>query len=143
VPAQKDGILISAPNVTIDLNGFNITGSAATDRSSPVYGIHSVAGSVKLSVRNGAISGFNAGFYLQPLSTTVVDEIAILLGGTTDFGVIDEQLGSNGIVHHLTAAGKFVRGLCPMVISESVASIFAMNGALGQCTYHAVSGKMI
>ena len=64
VPAGKDGIDVSAANVTIDLNGFSISGLGA----STAIGINASLGSAsRTTVENGIVTGFiainSAGIY--------------------------------------------------------------------------------
>jgi parallel beta-helix repeat protein len=64
VPASTEAILVSAPNVTIDLNGFTISGPGATNAFTP-YGIDaSAAASVNTTVENGTITGFARGLVM-------------------------------------------------------------------------------
>jgi len=58
VPVSTNAINVSAANVTIDLNGFLITGPGST--STIPIGINS-AGQSGVTVENGAISGFGLG----------------------------------------------------------------------------------
>jgi parallel beta-helix repeat protein len=55
VPGSVDGIDVTAPNVTIDMNGFSITGTSGT-----TVGINaSLSG--EATVENGSITGFGVG----------------------------------------------------------------------------------
>ena len=142
VPTGADGIVISVPNITIDLNGFTIAGAPVTSSSAArTFGIQAPFGLGAITVRNGIISGFNAGFSLAG-NLTMVEDMIILQAGTTF--PFDEQLGVSGIIRHLTAPGKFVRYTCPMVVSESLASIFVQNTVFSTaCTLHANSGQVL
>ncbi len=60
VPTGKDGIDVSAPNVTIDLNGFSIVGLGSS--SNTPIGINSSGEMV--TVENGWVSGFGTGVQL-------------------------------------------------------------------------------
>lgn len=59
VPASKNGIDVGQPNVTIDLNGFSITGAGG---SAPI-GIDA-AGQSGVTVENGTVTGFGIGVEL-------------------------------------------------------------------------------
>ncbi|MPZ55047.1 MAG: hypothetical protein GEU91_00865 [Rhizobiales bacterium] len=62
-PAEKDGIEVAQHDVTIDLNGFTISGAPSTTVVAGVLALP-VGGGVmaqRLRVRNGTISGFAAG----------------------------------------------------------------------------------
>lgn len=63
VSGNKPGILVLASDVTVDLNGFTISGSG----SSPYQnGVQSVTSAVRITVRNGTIVGMGQhGIYLE------------------------------------------------------------------------------
>src|SRR6185436_19155247 len=64
VPSGKSGVAIGAADVSLDLNGLSITGSAAT-----LNGVELRSGANGANVRNGVISGVPAG----PGLTTVAN----------------------------------------------------------------------
>ena len=51
--SSVDGIQITAPDVTIDLNGFTLAAAAASGAG------HGISGGTRLTVRNGKIAGWN------------------------------------------------------------------------------------
>jgi parallel beta-helix repeat protein len=57
VPGNKDGIAITASNVTIDLNGFSISGPGVGSGN----GISSGVSSANITVENGTVTGFQRG----------------------------------------------------------------------------------
>ena len=57
VPASTNGIVVNTPSITIDLNGFSITGPGTS--SGLPYGIYAVENGV--TVENGTITGFGTG----------------------------------------------------------------------------------
>ena len=59
------GIQVDASNVTIDLNGFSITGPGA---ACP-YGIHAGVGDLGTTVENGTVTGFTKGIGVNDSST--------------------------------------------------------------------------
>jgi parallel beta-helix repeat protein len=63
VPASTDGIDVTAANVTIDLNGFLITGPGSTE-SIPI-GINA-SGKSDVTVENGTVTGFGTGAQVGP-----------------------------------------------------------------------------
>ncbi len=58
VPTGKDGIEVNVNNVTIDLNGFSITGPGTS--SGLPYGINAI-GENAVTVENGTVTGFGGG----------------------------------------------------------------------------------
>lgn len=62
-PASTDGIDVTAANVTIDLNGFSITGPGSTN--SVPFGINA-SGESDVTVENGTATGFGEGVQVGP-----------------------------------------------------------------------------
>ena len=80
--ATGHGITISADNVTLDLNGFSLTGDLDTGD----YGIQ-IGGNFSyknIAVRNGAISRFHGGLYLQRVSLSRFDHLSF---STNRYGI--------------------------------------------------------
>jgi hypothetical protein len=99
-PAGVPAILVTAPNVEIDLNGFSILGGGGAG----VPGIDSVVPVTGLTVRNGAIRGFSGpGVRLCP-----------------EARLLHVHISNNG--------GGGVAGARSCLIEDSV--IFANNGAV-------------
>jgi len=63
-PANSDGINVTAANVTIDLNGFSITGPGG---SSGFYDGIDASGQSDVTVENGTLTGFGTGVQLGSL----------------------------------------------------------------------------
>lgn len=87
VSGHMVGILVGASDVTVDLNGFTISGSG----SSPYQnGVQSVTSAVRVTVRNGTIVGMgNNGIYLEgnadfPQHHTIED---VTVRGTSGPGI--------------------------------------------------------
>jgi hypothetical protein len=71
VPANAAGIILFASGVTIDLNGFQITGSSADST-----GISALQARQAIVVRNGSVTGFGRGIDLKGLASDVRDVTA-------------------------------------------------------------------
>jgi parallel beta-helix repeat protein len=69
VPASTNGINVTAPNVTIDLNGFSITGPG----SSGFTGIST--GQSDVTVENGTLTGFGGGVGVVVGSSGIVRNV--------------------------------------------------------------------
>ena len=115
----KRGILITAINVTVDLNGFRLTGV-------PGSGTGISDGGVNLSnavVRNGSVYGWgNSGVNLAASASSVIRDLIVSSNGqvgviTGDYchvrdcivqsnGLSDIQTGSNANITHCTAVGS-------------------------------------
>jgi hypothetical protein len=79
------GITIGADGITFDLNGFTITGTAATGDGPGVYGL----GRTGVTVKAGIVTAFDAGVVFENGSGNTVTQMQLLHNrGTTstDFG---------------------------------------------------------
>ena len=80
VPANTEGIVVAANYVTIDLNGFRISGAGSgngiSDGNTPRK---------MTAIRNGSISNFNSGIRMQNSIASYVD--AIRVRNNTAFGI--------------------------------------------------------
>ncbi len=111
---------IIADDVTIDLNGFAIIGSAGGVGN----GISS--SNSEVTVRNGSITGMGGNGIVLGNNATVADVLAIGNGGN---GI---EIGNAGLVTHSTVSsnvgvGIFVTGSGSAVVENSVYS----NGSYG------------
>ena len=87
--------IIAADNVTLDLNGFTITGKGALSRGGPAILFRGVKGS---TVQKGTIRRFGAGVALQGGSANVVQNLTIIdnVGGDEgEFGDGIAVMGSS------------------------------------------------
>lgn len=133
VPAGISGIVISAPNVTLDLNGFTIAGPVTCSQntttravtcsaaySGQVYGIGAAAADLGIAIRNGTVQGF-AGYGIFGSGNDLVERVHVtqnsFIGidqtGTNDANprIADVLVDLNG-VHGMTlnASGGVVSG---------------------------------
>lgn len=140
----KTGILISAPNVTLDLNGFTLIAGATPQPAIATSGSIS-----QVVVRNGIISGpWGIGIRLTASNSAILD---VRTNGTTDEGV--RVLGSGGIIERcqvFTAGGhgiaaatdqSVVRDCTVNGVTRSTAStLFGIIGAtISDCTVTGVT----
>ena len=127
-PDGVSGIQILASNVTLDLNGFNISGPPQTCSPSACgyfIGIRTPYPQTGITVRNGTISGF--GFQLNlGLTTCLVEDLILrsvpggLFQGLSSFGL-------SSIVRHVIADGE-LDFACPAIGVENSASVLRRNG---------------
>jgi len=123
--ANRNGILVSADNVTIDLNGFAIDGS--TDTTGFRSGISNSAPRRNLTVRNGTIRNMRGYGVLGTFNSSCFEDMAFIdnLSGQleiapssnctvrnvrlrTPSGETGIQLGENCVVEHCTVEGGTV-----------------------------------
>jgi hypothetical protein len=95
VPASTNGINVTAPNVTIDLNGFSITGPGSTG-ATPI-GIN--AGLNDVTVKNGTVTGFGNGVFLG--DSAIVN--AVEANSNSAEGI---QVGNSSLVQGCTASSN-------------------------------------
>lgn len=112
--ATGDGIVITSPNVTLDLNGFQVsTAARGTGRGIVMDHVKGV------SVKNGRVSGFNANVAVLNTESAIISQLQILgdnlapVGGPTEIGIL--LVNSRGClvsenVITATNLGLFVRG---------------------------------
>jgi hypothetical protein len=119
VPANLDGIDINVSNVTIDLNGFTISGtvtcsaigiiSISCTNVTTVKGIFAAADNI--IVRNGSLVGFGWGMQLSGKNNLVEEIIASGNGYTglnVSFGVVRRNIASQNGYNGITAFSSTV-----------------------------------
>jgi len=92
VPSGASGIVVNASNVTIDLNGFSMTGGGAGSS----FGIFAAAAIVGTTVENGTVTGFNAGVSLG--DSAIVKAVQVNSNSTSGI-----QVGNYSLVQGCTA----------------------------------------
>ena len=125
--ASNAGISITTGHVTLDLNGFQLTGSYGNDAIQVSDGASSV------TIRNGTITGWVKGISAGGSDESTASDLII-----TD-GIGDAvDMGSGAFVHHVTASGnqngvnigdphgKFFGG----IVEDSVISRSAFRGLI-------------
>ena len=109
-----DGIVITASNVTLNLNGYSI--STRTEGTGRGVVVSNASG---VSVRNGKIGGFNANVMVSGSSNVVVENLQITgeglapVGGPTEIGILilnGRAVAVNKNVISSVNLGIFVRG---------------------------------
>jgi hypothetical protein len=137
VSGNTDGIDVVTPNVTIDLNGFSISG-----QTSNFYGIHYPATTCApalcgaLVIRNGAVLGFRYGIFLDTVGSVIEH---VTLSNYSSAGIYFGG-GSTGTVSHCTttgASGVFLGGTGITVYSGIVDS----NNVTGDFEGISVGGR--
>ena len=91
--AGKNGILINADNVTIDLNGFEVLGT--TSGANALSGILDSVGHKNLSISNGTVSGWGLG-NISLISSSYVELRRLRLSNATGNGTFATGDGFNG-----------------------------------------------
>lgn len=114
VPSGRNGVKIAASNVTLDLNGFLISGAPNSLNGVLVVGSRSA-----VAVRNGAVdSCAGGGVDLTSCGSALVEGVRVSLGGSPAIGV-----GDLGRVRD-----------CSTASNAGAAFVFGFGSALERCT---------
>ena len=143
-------IEISANNVTLDLNGFQITGPAPTcaELNNPAcvqaYGVTSLDFILRqgIKVRNGAITGFNAQLNLSFVTHAQAEDLTLFPQPGQSI-TTTSSVGANSIVRHVVANLAF-SVTCPgTIVVESVAPTFLRQGSTSGCVFSNITGSIL
>jgi hypothetical protein len=129
VPAATQGIVISADNVSLDLNGFSIfgpvvcTGSPSTTSCTGSSGVGVRSSKRSVSVENGSVSGMSTGIELLGSGDSRIEKVH------ADSNAID-GIRISGIVRDSTASHNGQNGI---LASRGVVSgnVTFGNGLIG------------
>ncbi len=132
-PGSTNGINVNASNVTIDLNGFSITGAVIGGG-----GIDAQPGTVGTTVENGTVTGFGTGVQLG--SNSIVKSVH----ADSNYNAGIYITSNNGLIEGCTANSNTQNGAIlgnNGVIEGSTANSNGSNGIL--CTGYgcAISGN--
>jgi len=147
--ALGNGIVITASNVTLDLNGFAIVSTANNilDTSAPKPNAYAITtpsngpsnGASVVTIRNGMIRGnwFPIGADFQDLDSWTLEDLFLLPAG---FNETFLMLGSFCKVINVTAPVQDILVVCPSVVTGSAAhSVLSTDGiftkSAGVCSF--------
>ena len=132
--AGVSGIQISASNVTLDLNGFMISGPPCTTAFCALTSSGITVPNVQTSiiVRNGTISGF--GSQLSLFLATCLAEDLILRSVPAPGGALSRNsaFGVSSIVRHVITDGQLEFN-CPAIGIENSATFLVRDGVATSC----------
>ncbi len=121
-PASKDAIYVSAADVTIDLNGFSVSGSG----TGAIYGVFIVV-AANVEVRNGTIRGF-PGNAINAVACSGCRVIDVRIRGNSHHGI---YMGANSLIRGCTASGNGGGGLYAGASSSFINNIAHDNDLTG------------
>lgn len=137
VPAGLKGIVISVPNVTLDLNGYTVSGPMSCPDMQPAgalcsknywasaIGIHVTAGDA--TVRNGTVRGFqHAGIYAAAGGNSFAD----LKLKENAYGMVNHALYKQSFVTRVSAERNMMVGITAEAAAVS-SSLARSNGGNG------------
>jgi hypothetical protein len=121
VPSGQSGIVITVPNVTIDLNGFGIT-SSVQGPGSGAFGII-YSGTVpprNITIVNGVIEGFpTIVLFSQDTGCQFCTLENLTLRWGFPGGAASLDLGNFTRIHRMTGPDTFINVKCPSVVTNS------------------------
>lgn len=137
-PGQRDGIVVTAPGVTIDLNGYSIEGPARCSRQADSAQVRcsgaadtrvGIRASQAVVVRNGTVRGFG-GHGLLSTRGAVVEDMSFTMNGR--YGAFMTQ-GDAARAFHVRRSSFDLNALAGLVIDGGVveASVASNNGGDG------------
>lgn len=125
VPAGKDGIVVKAPDVTIDLDGFEISGGSAGGSSNGRRGIFGK--SDRLTIKGGTIGAFSkSGIYAPTHPYLIVENMRVVNGG--GLGIV---AGDFARIQNSTIALNQTGGVSCAKSCHLEGSIVSNNGGIG------------
>ncbi len=124
IPSGSGGILISANNVTLDLNGFSIVNAGSTSLFSGIF-----LSGANASVTNGAVSG--PGFSFGVSGSSANNRVQGLnVSGATSGGI--SLSGAGSAVHACAVNGTGGIGIRADVVSDSTGTATASTAILAK-----------
>jgi hypothetical protein len=109
-----DGIVVGAPQITIDLKGFTLRG----DGGASDYGIDDTGGHDRVTVKNGSISGFADGVHAENADGFSV--MNVVASGNAAWGIV--VFGNKASIASSVASGNGNYGIGVVGASVSVKS---------------------
>jgi hypothetical protein len=130
--ANTTAIAIDASNVTIDLNGFSITGPGP---SLGLYGVADLNPDTAIAVRNGAISGFSYGIQLAG-SSGFKDAVtgAIIENLMVYDNAVGISAGLSSLVRNNVVTGNTTDGILTRSLATITGNTVTDDGNVGIAT---------
>jgi len=122
--AAGNAILVTAPDVTIDLNGFTIRNTGLADR-----GVFANADALRLRVRNGSIRDFRFQGILAQARSASIDRVRVTVVDVNGGGI--ELRGDHGVILACTATGSAPTPLGVGLEARGEASSIRSSSAVG------------
>lgn len=133
VPSGLNGIDIAASNVTLDLNGFNISSLGFTAFGSTTRAISAIGtNAYNVVIRNGTLTNWLEGILFSSDARLITVQDLSFLGdftieGTMVRNALAVSVPAHSLVKRVVTDGQ-VQVTCPSIVSETVANIFQFGG---------------
>lgn len=116
VPASVNGIVFATDGVTLDLNGFTISGPAGQ------FGItdDSVARS-RIAIRNGNVNGFSNSVRMLASNHVVVEGMMLSPQGSAIAVVVG---GFSRLQRNTVVGNGLIQATCPSILTENISDGF-------------------
>jgi len=129
VTAADSAITIGAGNVTLDLNGFSITGPGA---GVGLSGVANLGALTAVSVRNGTISGFSYGINFGGSGSAKSMVTGAIVQNVTVYGNgVGISTGPSSLVSGNVATGNTADGILTNRYSNIAGNTVNSNGTVG------------
>lgn len=133
-PAGSAGIVIAADGVTIDMNGFTLSGQPGPG----IVGIHDLTQSrSRIAIHNGSVTGFNSSIRLDVSKHLAVDDL-MLDPGAAGIALV---VGQHSRVSRNTVVGNgLIQVSCPSILTENqtegFVTVFVVEAGKECIRYH-------
>ncbi len=125
-PADADGIVVNASNVTIDLNGFSLIGHGSGANTA---GVNVQGTQLNLCVKNGTITGFSVAGILGDISSSRFEKLIIDASGLNGISMSDDNEVRDCVITHNGNNGISMKNGCRVV--QSIVSGTHADGIIG------------
>jgi hypothetical protein len=142
VPNFVSGLQIAVSNVTLDLNGFTISGAQQPFLPPFTALIEAIANVQGLAIRNGTLLGTDVTNLINLRSATgsILEELLMFDVG----GGNSSDFGTAAVVRHINNPSGTITVTCPAMVAESLAFIFGeIKITSTACTLSSVSGTIL
>ncbi len=131
-PAGSAGIVIAADGVTIDMNGFTLSGQAGS------VGIHDLTQArSRIAIRNGSVTGFNSSIRLDVSKHVAVDDLMLDPGAAGIALVVGQH---SRVSRNIVVGNGLIQISCPSIATENqtegFVTVFIVETGKGCIRYH-------
>jgi hypothetical protein len=123
------GIIITASDVTLDLNGFRVQGVAGS-----FIGISHSGSGGRVTIRNGTVSGWGAsGVSVSSGASALIEQVTVSLNGGGGISVVNDAFVRDCFALSNTGQGISVGSRCVVIDCRAAFNMGAGISTAGQC----------